>query len=111
MGFIYLEKKAYANAEEQLSRAAQELLNQSSKLAEVNTLLARVSEGKGDRPKADGYFKKALNADQEYTEAYYWYAHFLASEEATRAQARATATEYLKLDPEGPFAQEAKRLL
>ncbi len=111
MGTIYRERKDYPRATEALEKAAQEFIGQPAKLAAVFSELGRVYEEKGDRAKADDVYQKALNADEEYSPAYFYYARFLASDGHQTGKARSTAQEYLKRDPRGEFAAEAQRLV
>jgi cellulose synthase operon protein C len=110
LGRIYLEKKDFAKASEVLEKAITELFGQSAKLAEVNTDLGRAYEGKGDRTKADEAYQKALNADPDYSPAYFFYARFLNGDPKTAPKAKLTAQEYLKREPRGPYAAEAQTL-
>jgi tetratricopeptide (TPR) repeat protein len=110
MGAIYLEKKDYANAEGVLTKAAQDLIGQSTKVAEANTLLGRAAAERGDRPKAEAFFKKALTSDADYADAYFWYAKFLVQQDATREAGRKAAGKYLTLDPAGRYANDAKQM-
>jgi tetratricopeptide (TPR) repeat protein len=110
LGSAYREKKDLAHAQEQLEKAAQEFVGQSSSVAAVDTELGRTFEDKGDREKADEYYQRALNADVDYADAYYFFARFLSQERRTEAKARVTAQEYLKRQPKGEFAQDAARL-
>jgi tetratricopeptide (TPR) repeat protein len=111
MGTIYRERKDYPKASEALEKAAQELIGQPSKLAAVYSELARAYEEKGERGKAEDVYQKALNADEEYSPAYFYYARFLASDGRQAGKARTTAQEYLKRDPRGEYAAEAQRLV
>src|SRR5215813_1438198 len=110
MGTIYRERKDYAKATEALEKAVLEYVGQPAKLAAAYSELGRVYEEKGERARADDIYQKALNADEEYSPAYFYYARFLASDARQTNKARTTAQEYLKRDPRGEFAAEAQRL-
>jgi tetratricopeptide (TPR) repeat protein len=111
MGNIYRERKEYSKAAEALEKAVQEFIGQPSKIAAAYSELGRTYEEKGDRAKADEIYQKALNTDEQYSPAYYYYARFLASDSHQASKARTTAQEYLKRDPRGEFAAEAQRMV
>ena len=110
MGSIYRERKDYPKAVEVLEKATQEFVGQPSRIAAAYAELGRALEEKGDRAKADEVYQKSLNADEDYSPGYFYYARFLASDARQAAKARTTAQEYLKRDPKGEFAAEAQRL-
>ena len=110
-GTIYREKKDYANALEQLERAAQEFVGQPSRVAAAYTELARALEEKGDRPKAGETYQKAITADGDYADAYFYMARFLSQERSSGGKARLAAQEYLKREPRGPHAAEAQSFM
>ncbi|MGA9524016.1 MAG: tetratricopeptide repeat protein, partial [Myxococcaceae bacterium] len=110
MGTIYREKKEYGRAQEQLEKAAQEFLGQNARIAETYTQLARALDEKGDREKANEIYQRALNADANYADAYYFYARHLLQDRKTESKARLTAQEYVKRAPKGEYAQEAARI-
>lgn len=110
MGSIYRERKDYPRAVDVLEKATQEFVGQPSRIAAAYAELGRALEEKGDRAKADEVYQKALNADEDYTPSYFYYARFLAGDGRQAAKAKATAQEYLKRDPKGEFTAEAQRL-
>ncbi len=110
MGTIYREKKEYGRAQEQLEKAAQEFIGQNVRVAATYTELARALEEKGDREKAEEIYQRALNADTDYADAYFFYARYLAQDRKSLPKARLTAQEYLKRQPKGDYAQEAARI-
>ncbi|HME90282.1 MAG TPA: tetratricopeptide repeat protein [Myxococcaceae bacterium] len=110
MGGIYRERKDYPKAIEVLEKATQEFVGQPSRIAAAYAELGRALEEKGDRVKADEIYQKALNADEDYSPSYFYYARFLAGDGRQAGKARTTAQEYLKRDPKGEFASEAQRL-
>jgi tetratricopeptide (TPR) repeat protein len=111
MGVLYRERRDHARAIEQLEKAAQEFVGQSYRVAAVYTELGRVHEDKGDRAKADEIYLKALTADPEYPDAYFFYGRYLSEDRRSQIKARTTLQEYLKKDPRGPYAEEARRIL
>ncbi len=110
MGTIYREKKEYGRAQEHLEKAAQEFVGQNARVAAAYTELGRALEEKGDREKAEEIYQRALNADPDHADAYYFYARHLAQDRKSEAKARLTAREYLKRAPKGDYAQEAARI-
>lgn len=110
-GTIYREKKDYANALENLDRAAQEFVGQPSRVAEAYTELGRAFEEKGDRDRAGETYQKAIKADAEYPDVYFFLARYLSTDRASAGKARLAAQEYLKRDPKGPYVGDAQRLL
>jgi len=111
MGQIYREKRDWAKGQEALDKAAQQYMSQPTRAAATYTELGRLLEEKGDRPKADEAFQKALNADPDYAPSYYFYAKFLSGDRASLDKAKTTAEEYLKHDPKGEFVADAQRLV
>ncbi|ATB49534.1 tetratricopeptide repeat protein [Corallococcus macrosporus] len=110
MGAIYRERSKWDLAQEQLEKASQEFLGQSDRAAMALTELGRVFQGKGDAAKADETYQRALNADEAYSPAYYFYATLLARDAKQGAKARMLAQEYLKRDPSGEHASAARSL-
>ncbi|WP_426753843.1 tetratricopeptide repeat protein [Myxococcus sp. Y35] len=110
MGAIYRERSEWAKAQEQLEKASQEFIGQADRAAMALTELGRVFQGKGDAAKADETYQRALNADEAYTPAYYFYATLLAKDAKQGAKARMLAQEYLKRDPSGEHASAARSL-
>lgn len=110
MGAIYRERKEYPRAVEVLEKAAQEFVGQAPRIAASYVELGRALEEKGDRARADEIYQKALNADEDFSAAYYYFARFLSADARQVSKAKTTAQEYLKRDPKGEFAAEAQRL-
>ncbi|GHG62078.1 tetratricopeptide repeat protein [Comamonas sp. JC664] len=110
MGAIYRERSDWAKAQEQLEKASQEFLGQSDRAAMALTELGRVFQGKGDAAKADETYQRALNADEAYSPAYYFYATLLAKDSKQTSKAKMLAQEYLKRDPSGEHASAARSL-
>jgi cellulose synthase operon protein C len=110
LGIALREKPDLKESEKQLIRASQEYLGQSRRIAETFTELGRTYEAMGDRVKADDAYQRALNADADYPEAYFFYARFLAQDKKAKDKARASALAYLRLDPRGEHAAEAQRI-
>ncbi|QSQ24315.1 tetratricopeptide repeat protein [Pyxidicoccus parkwayensis] len=110
MGAIYRERSDWAKAQEQLEKASQEFIGQSDRAAMALTELARVYQGKGDTAKADETYQRALNADEGYSPAYYFYATLLSKDAKQSSKAKDFAKEYLKRDPSGEHANAARAL-
>ncbi|MBZ4416736.1 tetratricopeptide repeat protein [Myxococcus sp. RHSTA-1-4] len=110
MGSIYRERSDWPKAQEQLEKASQEFLGQADRAAMALTELARVYQGKGDAAKADETYQRALNADEGYTPAYYFYATLLSKDSKQGAKAKMLAQEYLKRDPSGEHVNAARAL-
>ncbi|ADO73788.1 tetratricopeptide repeat protein [Stigmatella aurantiaca] len=110
MGGIYRERSEWEKAQEQLEKASQEFVGQSDRAALALTELGRVFQGKGDATKAEEAYQKALNADENYSPAYYFYASALSKDRKQGDKVRALAQEYLKRDPKGEHASDAQRL-
>jgi tetratricopeptide (TPR) repeat protein len=111
LGSSYMQKRDFPKAREVLEKAAQEFIGQAPKLAAAYTELGRLYEQQSDRAKADEAYQKALNTDADFTPAYFFYARFLSSDPSQGSKARTLGQEYLKRDPNGEYASEAKRLL
>ncbi len=111
LGAIHFQKDALDKAREAFEKAAQEYVGQSLKVASAYTEVGRVWEKKGDKAKADDAFKKALNADPGYIPMYFFYGSFKAGDRKDAAGAKTLLEEYLKRDPKGPHADEAKKLV
>ncbi|WP_194858268.1 tetratricopeptide repeat protein [Myxococcus sp. AB056] len=110
MGAIYRERSKWDLAQEQLEKASQEFLGQSDRAAIALTELGRVYQSKGDTAKADETYQRALNADEAYSPAYYFYATLLSKDSKQGAKAKMLAQEYLKRDPSGEHASAARSL-
>ncbi len=110
IGTIYRERSMWGKAQESLEKAATEFIGQPDRAATTLVELARVFEGKGDAAKADETYQKALNADESFSPAYYYYAAFLSKDKKQAAKAKALAQEYLKREPKGEFVAQAQAL-
>ncbi|HZI12341.1 MAG TPA: tetratricopeptide repeat protein [Myxococcus sp.] len=110
MGTIYRERSDWAKAQEQLEKASQEFLGQPDRAAMALTELGRVYQGKGDAAKADETYQRALNSDEGYSPAYYFYATLLSKDAKQGPKAKLLAQEYLKRDPSGEHAAAARAL-
>jgi cellulose synthase operon protein C len=110
LGAAYREKGNPREAEKQLVKAAQEYLGQPRRIAETFTELGRTYEALDDRARADDAYQKALNADAEFAEAYFFYARLLSQDRKAKDKARASALVYLRLEPRGEHAAEAQRI-
>ncbi|HYO58998.1 tetratricopeptide repeat protein, partial [Archangium sp.] len=110
MGIIYRERSEWTMAQESLEKASTEFIGQPDRAAAALLELARVFEGKGDATKADETYQKALNADENYAPAYYFYAAFLAKDKKQAPKVKALAQEYLKREPKGEYVAKAQAL-
>jgi len=110
IGTIYRERGSWDLAQDSLEKASTEYIGQSDKAATALLELARVFEGKGDSTKADETYQKALNADENYAPAYYFYAAFLSKDKKQATKAKALAQEYVKREPKGEFVARAQAL-
>ncbi|MFY1829013.1 tetratricopeptide repeat protein [Myxococcus fulvus] len=110
MGAIYRERSDWTNAQTQLEKASQEFVGQPERSAIALTELARVYQGKGDAAKADETYQRALNADEAFSPAYYFYATLLSKDSKQGPKAKMLAQEYLKRDPSGEHATAARSL-
>jgi len=110
LGIVYRERKDYPKSADQLTRASQEFIGQSSRISESLTELGRTYEAQGDRTRADESFRRALETDPTAADGYFFYARFLGGDRRTREKARISAAKYLELDPRGEHAAEAQSL-
>jgi tetratricopeptide (TPR) repeat protein len=110
MGTIYRERSEWDKAVEQLEKAVQEFVGQPDRAAMALTELGRVYLGKGDAVKSEDAFKRALEADENYTDAYFFYASALSKDRKQGDKVRMLAQEYLRRDPKGSHASDAQRL-
>jgi tetratricopeptide (TPR) repeat protein len=110
MGTIYRERSEWDKAIEQLDKAVQESIGQPDRAAVALTELGRAYQGKGDLEKSEDAFKKALEADENYTNAYFFYAAAMSKDRKQSDKVRMLAQEYLRRDPKGEYASDAQRL-
>ncbi len=117
LGNIYGAEKKMPEASEALTKAAQ-LDPAMAPKAYFNMGANLVNGGQPD--KAAEYFKKATDADPNYSEAWYQYGSLLMMQgkvdpkTGQQAYPPDTATalkKYLELQPSGPHAQEATAML
>ncbi|HLL01534.1 MAG TPA: tetratricopeptide repeat protein [Myxococcaceae bacterium] len=110
MGTIHRERSEWDKAIENLEKAVQESVGQPDRAAVALTELGRAYQGKGDLAKAEEAFQKALDADENYTAAYYFYASAISKDRKQTDKVRMLAQEYLRRDPKGTHAPDAQRL-
>jgi len=111
LGSLYREKKEWARAEEQITKAGQEYVGQAYKVASTQVELARVYADKGDKTKGEELLKKSLETDQEYAPGYFFLGKLYAEDRKTYIQGRTALQKYLQMDPHGQYADEARRLM
>ncbi len=110
MGTIYRERSEWDKAAEQLEKAVQEFVGQPDRAAMALTELGRVYLGKGDLVKSEDAFRRALEADENYTDAYFFYASAISKDRKQGDKVRMLAQEYLRRAPKGEYANDAQRL-
>jgi tetratricopeptide (TPR) repeat protein len=110
LGTAFREKRELARAQEELEKAVGELLGKPALQAQAFMELARVLAERGEGPKADDAFKRALETDAEYAPSYVHYARFMSGDRRQANRVRLLAQEYLKRAPRGDLAAEARQL-
>jgi Tfp pilus assembly protein PilF len=110
IGTLYRERSMWGKAQESLEKASTEFIGQPDRAATALLELGRVFEGKGDTAKADETYQRALNADENFADAYYFYASFLSKDPKQKAKVKALAEEYIKRAPKGEYLDKAKAL-
>jgi Tfp pilus assembly protein PilF len=110
MGTIYRERGEWTMAQESLEKASTEFIGQPDRAATALLELARVFEGKSDTAKADETYQKALNADENYCPAYYFYAAFLKKDPKQATKAKPLAQQYITCAPKGEYVAQAGAL-
>jgi len=81
--------------------------------------LGAVLVNTGQTAASEDFFKKAIEADPNYADAYYQYGIYLISKAKTTADGKVTPEpgtkeafeKYLALKPDGPYAESAKGML
>ncbi|MBN8472481.1 tetratricopeptide repeat protein [Corallococcus exiguus] len=110
MGGIYRDRSEWDKAKEQLEKASQEFFGQPDRVANALTELGRVYQGKGDAAKADETYQRALQADENYSAAYYFYAQLLSKDAKQSGKVKTLAAEYVRREPKGEYLADAQRL-
>ncbi|MBZ4330015.1 tetratricopeptide repeat protein [Corallococcus coralloides] len=110
MGAIYRERSEWDKAKEQLEKASQEFFGQPDRVATALTELGRVYQGKGDTAKADETYQRALQADENYSPVYYFYASLLSKDAKQSGKVKTLAAEYVRREPKGEYLADAQRL-
>jgi tetratricopeptide (TPR) repeat protein len=110
MGIIYSKRSDWAKAQEALEKASAEFIGQNEQTAVTLTELGRVYSARNDPTKADETFQRALNANEHYAPAYFFYAEFLSKDKKQAGKAKDFAAEYLRRAPTGEYATAAKAL-
>ncbi|MEN9797456.1 MAG: hypothetical protein RL653_1152 [Pseudomonadota bacterium] len=109
LGVAWRLKKEFAKAVETLDKAAQEFVGNSAKVAEAYSEMGRAHDAAEEIAKAQDAFEKALNADMQYADGYFYFAKLLMKERKMRPKARELFARYLELDPKGRHAKDAER--
>jgi tetratricopeptide (TPR) repeat protein len=103
--------KDFGRATELYEKAATEYGTNSLKVAETLTDEALLLQDKGEpREKIQAVFTSANKADPNYAPTYVLFARFLSVDKKAKETVKLLASNYLKLDPKGPFAAEAAKL-
>ncbi|RKH74413.1 tetratricopeptide repeat protein, partial [Corallococcus sp. AB032C] len=110
MGAIYRERSEWDKSKEQLEKASQEFFGQPDRVANALTELGRVYQGKGDAAKADETYQRALQADENYSAVYYFYAQLLSKDAKQSGKVKTLAAEYVRREPKGEYLADAQRL-
>jgi tetratricopeptide (TPR) repeat protein len=117
IGNLYGSEKKFPEATEALSKAAQ--LDPSMAAKAYFNMGANLVNG-GQPAKAAEYFKKATDADPNYSEAWYQYGSLQMMQGSVNAKTGAqiyppdtapALKKYLELQPNGPHAAEATAML
>ncbi len=110
MGIIYSKRSDWAKAQESLEKASAEFIGQNEQTAVTLAELGRVYAARNDPAKADETFQRALNANENYAPAYFFYAEFLSKDKKQAEKVKALAAEYIKRAPTGEYVNAAKAL-
>lgn len=119
LGAIWREKREYAKAREELERALKEfgLAATGPNLALALTEMGRVLEEgpKPDHVAAFERYARATQISETYAPPYYYLGRMSAAAGARDREQRKQAIDalerYLKLDPRGPNAEDARQIL
>ncbi|MBS2029154.1 MAG: tetratricopeptide repeat protein [Deltaproteobacteria bacterium] len=102
--------KNFGKAMELYERAATDYGNNTMKVAEVYDDEALLAIDRNDpKDKQLELLKKSNQADPNFANTYIQMARLLATDKSQKATVKACGEQYLKLDPKGPYAEEAKR--
>lgn len=115
-GLALVKAKKFKEAEEELTKAA---ALDPGKAGMYFFNLGAVLTNLGQLEPAGAAFKKAIEADPNYAEAYFQYGIYLMSKAQTTADGKVvppegtkeTFAKYLELKPDGPNAEAAKGML
>lgn len=113
LGKIYRDdKKDYDKAIVMFEKAALEYFADPTMAATSYDGAGQSWEAKGDNAKARSNYEKALNADKDFDESYCHYARFLnkLADPKDKDRLKATAQEFLKLNPRGECAADMQKL-
>lgn len=111
IGKVYMLKRDSTNAVASLKKAAEKATVRGPGIqANVFTWLGRALAQAEDHANAKEAYAQALAATSEFAATYYWMALSLTALEETAAATEALQ-KYLKAEPNGPYAEDAKRRL
>jgi tetratricopeptide (TPR) repeat protein len=109
LGVAFRLKKDFPKAVETLDKAAQEFVGNSARVAESYSEMGRAHDAAEEIARAQDAFEKALNADMQYADGYFYFAKLLMKEKKMRPKARELFAKYLELEPKGRHAKDAER--
>jgi tetratricopeptide (TPR) repeat protein len=111
IGKVYMLKRDPQNAVANLKKAAEKASSRGpGTQANIYTWLGRALAQADDHEQAKDAYKQALAVTSDFATTYYWLALSLEALEENDA-AKEAFTNYLKAEPNGPYADEAKRHL
>jgi tetratricopeptide (TPR) repeat protein len=108
IGKVYMLKRDYPNAVAELKKAAEKSSTRGPGIqANVYTWLGRAFASAGDHSQAAATYSEALAITNEFPSTYYWLG--ISMFELDKKDAAKEAFEkYLKAEPTGPYADNAK---
>lgn len=111
IGKVYMLRRDPQNAVANLKKAAEKASSRGpGTQANIYTWLGRALAQADDHAQAKDAYKQALAVTSDFAATYYWMALSLEALEENDA-AKEAFTKYLKAEPNGPYADEAKRHL
>jgi tetratricopeptide (TPR) repeat protein len=108
IGKVYMLKRDYPAAVASLKKAAEKAAVRGPGIqANVYTWLGRALAQAEDHPQAKEAYAQALAATSEFPATYYWLGVTLAAL-GDDAASREAMQKYLRAEPNGPYAADAK---